>query len=133
MIVTRAIVRGVEDLEVFRRAYRLSLELHRLSLELPRIEQFALADQLRRASKSICANLTEGFAKQSHSAAEYRRYLVTAMGSSDETQLWLRYCVDLGYIDEERGKRWVVDFAEISRMLRGLYASWSRSDLDPDS
>ena len=103
------------------------------SLELPRIEQFALADQLRRASKSICANLTEGFAKQSHSAAEYRRYLVTAMGSSDETQLWLRYCVDLGYIDEERGKRWVADFAEISRMLRGLYASWSRSELDPDS
>ena len=133
MIVTRAIVRGVEDLEVFRRAYRLSLELHRLSLELPRIEQFALADQLRRASKSICANLTEGFAKQSHSAAEYRRYVVTAMGSSDETQLWLRYCVDLGYIDEERGKRWMSDFAEISRMLRGLYASWSRSDLDPDS
>ncbi len=129
----RATVRSVEDLEVFRRAYRLSLELHRLSLELPRIEQFALADQLRRASKSICANLTEGFAKQSHSAAEYRRYLVTAMGSSDETQLWLRYCVDLGYIDEERGRRWVVDFAEISRMLRGLYASWSRSDLDPDS
>src|SRR5688572_26237080 len=79
-------VRSVEDLEVFRRAYRLSLELHRLSLELPRIEQFALADQLRRASKSICANLTEGFAKQSHSAAEYRRYIVTAMGSSDETQ-----------------------------------------------
>jgi four helix bundle protein len=126
-------VRSVEDLEVFRRAYRLSLELHRLSLELPRIEQFALADQLRRASKSICANLTEGFAKQSHSAAEYRRYVVTAMGSSDETQLWLRYCVDLGYIDEERGKRWMSDFAEISRMLRGLYASWSRSDLDPDS
>ena len=126
-------VRSVEDLEVFRRAYRLSLELHRLSLELPRIEQFALADQLRRASKSICANLTEGFAKQSHSAAEYRRYLVTAMGSSDETQLWLRYCVDLGYIDEERGRRWMADFAEISRMLRGLYASWSRSDLDPDS
>ena len=126
-------VRSVEDLEVFRRAYRLSLELHRLSLELPRIEQFALADQLRRASKSICANLTEGFAKQSHSAAEYRRYLVTAMGSSDETQLWLRYCIDLGYIDEERGKRWVADFAEISRMLRGLYASWSRSELDPDS
>ena len=126
-------VRSVEDLEVFRRAYRLSLELHRLSLELPRIEQFALADQLRRASKSICANLTEGFAKQSHSAAEYRRYVVTAMGSSDETQLWLRYCVDLGYVDEERGKRWMSDFAEISRMLRGLYASWSRSDLDPDS
>jgi four helix bundle protein len=121
-------VRRVEDLEVFRRAYRLSLEVHRISLEFPQIEQFALADQLRRASKSICANLTEGFAKQSHSAAEYRRYLVTAIGSSDETQLWLRYCVDLGYLDEEQGGKWVSNFAEISRMLRGLYASWARSD-----
>src|SRR5918912_3843726 len=79
----------VEDLEVFRRAYRLSLELHRSSLEFPRIEQFALADQLRRASKSICANLAEGFARQSRSAAEYRRYLTGAIGSSDERPLWL--------------------------------------------
>ena len=53
-------VERAEDLEVFRRAYRLSLEVHRASLEFPRIEQFALADQVRRASKSICANLAEG-------------------------------------------------------------------------
>ena len=54
-------VERAEDLEVFRRAYRVSLEVHRASLEFPRIEQFALADQIRRASKSICANLAEGF------------------------------------------------------------------------
>ena len=119
-------IERVEDLEVFRRAYRVSLEVHRASLELPRIEQFALADQLRRSSKSICANLAEGFAKQSHSAAEYRRYLTVAIGSSDETQLWLRYCVDLGYIEDVAGRRWIADYVEISRMLQGLYASWSR-------
>ena len=56
-------VERAEDLEVFRRAYRLSLEVHRMSLEFPRIEQFALADQVRRASKSICANIAEGFGK----------------------------------------------------------------------
>ena len=117
----------VEDLEVFRRAYRLSLEIHRSSLAFPRIEQFALADQLRRASKSICANLVEGFARQSQSAAEYRRYLTVAIGSSDETQLWLRYCVDLGYIEEVAGRRWIADYVEISKMLRGLHASWSSS------
>jgi hypothetical protein len=50
-------VHGVEDLGVFRRAYKLSLEVHRISLAFPRIEQFALADQIRRASKSICANV----------------------------------------------------------------------------
>jgi four helix bundle protein len=42
----------------------LSLEVHRASLEFPRIEQFALADQVGRAAKSICANLAEGFGKQ---------------------------------------------------------------------
>src|SRR5260370_40513721 len=114
-------IERVEDLEVFRRAYRLSLEVHRASLALPRIEQFALADQLRRASKSICANLAEGVARQSHSAAEYRRYLTGAIGSSDETQLWLRYCIDLGYIEEVAGRRWIADYVEISRLLMGLH------------
>src|SRR5437764_7441219 len=57
-------LRGFEDLDVFRRAYRVSLEVHRRSLEFPRIEQWALADQIRRASKSICANLVEGFGRQ---------------------------------------------------------------------
>ena len=120
-------IERVEDLEVYRRAYRVSLEVHRASLELPRIEQFALADQLRRSSKSVCANLVEGFAKQSRSAAEYRRYLTVAIGSSDETQLWLRYCVDLGYVEEVAGRRWIADYVEISKMLQGLYASWLRS------
>ena len=120
-------IERVEDLEVFRRAYRLSLDVHRASLGLPRIEQFALADQLRRSSKSICANLAEGFAKQSRSAAEYRRYLTVAIGSSDETQLWLRYCIDLDYIEDVAGRRWIADYVEISKMLQGLYASWSRS------
>ena len=49
--MSERVVRRVEDLEVFERAYRLSLELHQASLEFPRIEQFALADQLRRASR----------------------------------------------------------------------------------
>ena len=120
-------VQRVEDLEVFRRAYRLSLEVHRASLELPRIEQFALADQVRRATKSICANLVEGFAKQGYSAAEYRRYLLMALGSSDEVQLWLRYCIDLGYVEEVTGGKWIDGYVEISRMLRGLHASWSRA------
>jgi four helix bundle protein len=120
-------IERVEDLEVFRRACRLSLEIHKSSLALPRIEQFALADQLRRSSKSICANLAEGFAKQSYSAAEYRRYLTVAIGSSDETQLWLRYCIDLGYVEESAGRKWRDEYGEISRMLRGLYTSWSRS------
>ena len=120
-------IRHVEDLEVFRRAYRLSLDVHRASLEFPRIEQWALADQLRRASKSICANLAEGFSRQRYSAADYRRFLMTAIGSSDETQLWLRYAIDLGYVDRELGQGWIAAYGEVSRMLQGIFSRWSKS------
>ena len=122
----RAGVRSFEDLEVFKRAYRVSLELHRASLEFPRIEQYALADQLRRASKSICANIAEGFAKQRDSEAEYKRFLVMAIGSADEIRVWLRYCLDLGYIGEPAWQGWRDEYQEIARMLRGLHKAWSR-------
>ena len=83
-------VESFEDLEVFQRAYRISLEIHRKSPEFPAIEQRALGDQVRRACKSICANVAEGFAKQGSSAAEFKRYLLMATGSSDEMRVWAR-------------------------------------------
>ena len=115
-----------EDLEVFKRAYRISLEVHRTSLGFPAVEQYALGDQVRRASKSICANLAEGSAKWYASAREFRRYVRIAMGSSDEMRVWARYCVDLGYIDEETWSRWRDEYQEISKMLHGLSRSLDR-------
>ena len=119
--------RGFEDLEVFRRAYRVSLEVHRASLEFPAIEQRALADQIRRASKSICANLAEGFGRQLVSKPEFRRFVMMALGSADEMQVWTIYCRDLGYIDERTADRWRGEYQEIARMLTGLHRS--NSDL----
>ena len=115
----------VEDLEVFRRAYRLSLEVHRVSLEFPRIEQFALADQVRRASKSICANLAEGFGKQRQSRVEFGRFLMMAVGSADEMKVWSLYCRDLGYIGSDVAERWQGEYREIARMLSGLHRGGS--------
>ena len=120
-------VERAEDLEVFRRAYRLSLEVHRASLEFPRIEQFALADQIRRASKSICANVAEGFGKQRQSRIEFHRFVVMAIGSADEMQVWTLYARDLGYIAAETAERWQSEYSEIARMLQGL----SRRSSDP--
>ena len=115
--------KGFEDLEVFKRSYRLSLDVHRASLEWPRIEQFGLGDQVRRASKSICANIAEGFGRQDQSPADFRRFLVMARGSADEMRVWLRYCLDLGYIDDVTWKQWRDGYQEIARMLTGLMAS----------
>ena len=74
-----------ERLEVFQRAYRILLEVHKVSLAFPDIERYALAGQIRRASKSVCANLAEGFAKQVLSPAEFRRFRVA--GKSGETNI----------------------------------------------
>ena len=119
-------VETFEDLDVFQRAYRISLEVHRASLSFPTVEQYGLADQVRRASKSICANIAEGFAKQGSSAAEFKRYLQMATGSSDEMRVWARYCLDLDYIDEATWQRWRDEYHEISKMLQGLSRKWHK-------
>ena len=101
--------------------------VHRASLEFAAIEQRALADQIRRASKSICANLAEGFGRQLVSKPEFRRFVMMALGSADEMQVWTIYCRDLGYTDERTADRWRGEYQEIARMLTGLHRS--KSDL----
>ena len=116
-----------EDLQVFQRAYRISLEVHRASLRFPAIEQHVLADQIRRASKSICGNIAEGFGKQRRSNAEFKRYLLMAIGSADEMQVWVRYCADLEYIDRVVCARWRDEYRQIAKMLQGLYSTLGMS------
>ena len=85
----------------------------------PAIEQRALADQMRRASKSICANLAEGFGRQAASPADFRRFVIMAMGSADEMRVWCRYCLDLGYIDEATWQTWREEYHEIAQDAAG--------------
>ena len=119
-------IRSFEDLEAFKRAYRLSLDIHGESLKWPRIEQGALGDQVRRASKSICANIAEGFARQRVSAREFRRYLLMALGSAEEMRVWCRYCLDLGYIDQARWRSWSEGYQAVAKMLQGLVTAVER-------
>jgi four helix bundle protein len=120
---------NAEDLEVFKRAYGLSLGVHRASLGFPRIEQYAgLADQLRRASKSVCGLIVEGGGRQAASPREFARYLMMAVGSAEEARLWLRYARDLGYLDGEQAEEWREEFAHVIRMLQGLRSSLGSSD-----
>ena len=109
-----------EDLEIFQRAYRASLNVHRASLSFPVVDQRVLGDQLRRASKSICANVAEGYGRQKRSKAEFKRFLQMAIGSSDEMRVWVRYALDLGYIDEPTWRRWRDEYQTITRMLQSL-------------
>ena len=122
------LTRRFEDLDVFQRAYKVSLELHRMSLQMPRTEQYALADQVRRASKSIGANLAEGFGRQAQSKAEFQRFIRMSIGSADEMRVWLRYCFDLGYISNEQWQAWRDEYEQIAKMLQGLHRSLDVTD-----
>ena len=117
-------VRSFEDLAVFQRAYRLSLEIRRASLAFPAGAQRELAAQLRKASKSVCANIAEGFGKQRSTDGEFGRFLGLSIGSCDELRVWVRYCSDLGYIDEAAWFRWRDEYVEIAKVLHGLRNSW---------
>jgi len=100
------------------------LDVHRKTMDFPKEEQYELGSQLRRSSKSVCANIAEGYAKQHISPAEFKRYLLIAMGSSAEVRVWLRYCLDLGYMDKGLWERWRQEYVEISKMLSSLNKTW---------
>ena len=121
--------RDVWELGVFRRAYRLSLDVHRASHTWPRHEQFGgIAEQLRRASKSVCALLAEGAGRQAGSDPEMRRYVVMSLGSAEEAKLWCQYAADLGYLDPAVSQAWQREWTELARMLQGLRKRLSISD-----
>ena len=122
----RGPVRSFEDLEVFQKAYRMALEVHRVSLTFPTIEQRVLGDQVRRASKSICANIAEGFGKQRNSKLEFKRFLRIAIGSADEMRVWSRFCLDLDLIDEATWKKWRDCYQDIARQLQALHSKSER-------
>ncbi len=114
--------RNIWTLDVFRRAYDVSIEVHRASLKFPPTEQYSgIAEQLRRSSKSVCALLTEGGGRQqAGSDTEFRRYVRMALGSAEESKLWCKYAEDLGYVAPETATKWREAYSEIGRMLNGL-------------
>ncbi|MBM2715070.1 four helix bundle protein [Mesorhizobium caraganae] len=113
-------IKRAKDLEVYKRAYAVSLDVHRATLVFPKIEQYALADQMRRSSKAICANLAEGFAKQTHSRPEFARFISMAMGSCSELETWISYAFDLGYIAQAQRDEWLQSYVHIYGMLVNL-------------
>jgi four helix bundle protein len=106
-------------LDVFKKSYALALELHRESLKFPKHEQYEFAQQLRRSSKSISANIAEGMGKQ-ESNADVRRFIRIAVGSCDESRVWLEFARDLGYMTKERQREYDLRYQEVGRMLQGL-------------
>ncbi|NCC22712.1 MAG: four helix bundle protein [Alphaproteobacteria bacterium] len=117
----RRLASTYRDLDVYKKAFETSLDIHRLTLDFPKIEQYGgMADQMRRASKGICANLAEGHARQQSSKAEFRRFTLIALGSSQEMQVWIEYGLSLDYIDPETASGLIDAYDHITKMLQSL-------------
>ena len=117
----------VEDLQIYQKAYRLMLEIHQITLKYPKIEQYGgIADQLRRSSKSITANIVEGFGKQRFYKEEFKRMLVYSIGSCDETMLWIKASKDLGYIDFSIEKKYIKEYKILVKKISTFTANLRR-------
>ncbi len=116
-----------ERLDVYQKSYQVALDIHKISLAFPKVEQFELASQLRRSSKSIPANIAEGMGKQD-TPADVRRFIKIALGSCDETRVWLRFSKDLGYLDENTHRQLEARYQEIGRMLQGVIKRYSQAN-----
>lgn len=93
-------IKSFKDLEVYKESYSLALIVYKLSLELPSFEKNDLGSQMRRASKSIPANIAEGWAKRQFEK-EFKKHLQTALGSCNEMEVHLNFAKDFKYLSSK--------------------------------
>lgn len=105
-----------QDLEVYKKAFAAAMEIFELSKSFPKEETYSLIDQIRRSSRSVCANIAEGWRKRRYEAAFIAK-LSDAEGEAAETQTWLQFSVKCGYLDTETGRRLFKEYDEIISML----------------
>ena len=113
---------GYEDLKVYEKSYKSALSIYRMTERFPKEEIYGLTSQIRRAATSIPLNIAEGYAKK-ESQVEFKRYLMIALGSSDEMQVLLDFVKDLGYIDLETQQKAREVYKEIAKMLNKMVKS----------
>ena len=119
------VVRTYSDLLVYKQAYMLALEVSKLTKVFPRQEQFELGKQIRNCSRSVAANIVEGWAKR-NSAAEFKRHLMISIGECAETKFWIDLATDEGFIESARAKTMGSEYAKLGFMLHKLWKEWRK-------
>ncbi len=93
-------IKAVTYLEVFKLSYQFAMDIFAISREFPKEERYSLTDQVVRSSRSIAANIAEGWGKRIYEN-EFNRHLVYSMGSLEETKVWLCFVKDCMYVSKE--------------------------------
>ena len=112
-------ISSAKELRVYEKAYVLAMEIFELSKDWPAAEKYALTDQIRRSSRGVCANLREAWAKRRYEA-HFLSKLTDADGEINETDTWLDFARDCGYLSDEHHQRLVASSREIRAMLGSM-------------
>ena len=112
-------LKGHRDLKVYQLAYKLAMDIFLLSKSFPREERYSLTDQIRRSSRSVAANIAEGFRKR-----RYPNHFVSKLTDCDaegtETQVWIDFAFDCGYLSQVNRTRLTTGYEEVGKMLSGM-------------
>lgn len=114
-----------QDLEVYRKALQAGMTIFEISKHFPKEETYSLTDQIRRSSRSVCANLAEAWRKRRYNAAFISK-LSDAEGEAAETQTWIEFSVKCGYLDREIAKQLYSDYDEVLSMIVSMIANSSK-------
>ena len=110
---------GYRKLQIYERSYKAARAIYEMSKTFPQEEMYAITSQIRRASLSIPLNIAEGYVKR-ESQQEFKRYLMMAIGSSNEVGVLLDFVKDLGYIQQEQYEKARREYEELSKMLNSF-------------
>ena len=118
----RAFVRRHSDLDVYKQAFEAAMSIFRTTKSFPKEERYSLTDQIRRSSRSVCANIAEAWRKRRYEAA-----FVSKLGDSEaeaaETQTWIQVSVECEYIDRDLAKDLYQQYDAILEMLVQMIAN----------
>ncbi len=105
-----------QELEVYKKSFAAAMLIFEVSKNFPKDETYSLTDQIRRSSRSVCANLAEAWRKRRYEAAFVSK-LSDCESESAETQTWLEFAVRCNYLDKEKGRELFAEYYEIISML----------------
>src|ERR1700737_376525 len=130
--------RNFRDLVVYRVSFTLASRIFVLSKSFPEEEKISITSQIRRASRSIGAQIAEAWAKR-----RYERHFTSKLTDADaeqmETQHWVRVAAQCGYLNETQARESIDQLEEIGRMLNGMiekantFCNTSRTTQEADS
>jgi len=113
---TMNLIKSHKELIVYQLAFKVSMEIFHITKKFPREEIYALTSQIRRSSRSVCANIAEAFRKRRYEKAFISK-LSDAEGEAAETQVWLDYSFECGYLTEPICQRLFTEYEKTIGML----------------